>query len=111
MGSSKCTRRRSIGWSSCLPTSSATSWAVMLPNSRPSSPAWAAILTGALASREATASASGQAPGDEVVPSVPVGDLDDVPGRPQLVDLLLEDDPHREAAYGRSAISLAFFTA
>jgi len=53
---------------------------------------------------------NGEAPGHEVVARVAVGDLDHVPGDAELVDGLLEDDPHR-VEYGSRAISRAFLTA
>src|SRR5207244_13523441 len=51
---------------------------------------------------------------DEVVPSVPVGDLDAVARHAELVHHLEQDDLHRcsyRVVYARSAISRAFFTA
>ena len=51
-----------------------------------------------------------QAPRDQVVARVAVGNLDDVAGDTELVDGLLEDDLHRDE-YGSRAISRAFLTA
>ena len=114
------------------PRSPSAIWsAVTEPKSLPSSPARAAIETEPDAmSLEASASYSpfcldwretwarvsdsacltapfsalhGQAPGDQVVARVAVGDLDDVARDTELLDGLLEDDLHR-AEYGSSAI-------
>src|SRR2546426_266256 len=52
----------------------------------------------------------GQAAGHEEVPRISVGDVDDVPGIPELLYGLLQDDLHREE-YGSRAISRAFLTA
>src|SRR5262245_32698082 len=49
-------------------------------------------------------------PGDQVVARVAVGDLGGIPGVPELVDGLLQDDLHR-LEYGSRAISRAFLTA
>src|SRR5690606_347874 len=56
-------------------------------------------------------------PGEQGVAPVPALALDHVPGRPEPVDLLLENDLHRgprqrlEVVYGSSAISRAFLIA
>jgi hypothetical protein len=48
-----------------------------------------------------------EAPGDEEVARVPVGDADHVAAQAELLDVLDEDDLHQPVEYGRSAISRA----
>src|ERR671936_181610 len=47
---------------------------------------------------------------NQEVAGVPVGDLDDIPRLPEVLDRPLEHHPHR-VEYGRSAISRAFLMA
>src|SRR5918992_1579355 len=58
---------------------------------------------------------AGQVAGQQVVAPVPVGDVDNVAGRPHPPDLLVQDDLHVRGSYrieyGSRAISRAFLTA